>query len=79
MPGNVDEGRSNSLFIFYRLNYNMNKQNTEQSKNDKRNVKIMKCSCSNNYQDLQYTKGMRLFNPFKGGYRCSVCSNEVRD
>lgn len=46
-------------------------------------TKVMKCTCNNTFQDTQYGKNMRLFNPIgKGnqdaGFRCTVCNKEVR-
>ena len=43
--------------------------------------KVMKCNsknCQSNYQDATYGKGSRLFNPTDGGYRCTICGNEVK-
>jgi hypothetical protein len=47
-------------------------------------IKILKCSCNNEFQDKEYGKGMRVFN--SGGninstvktYRCTVCESEIR-
>lgn len=40
--------------------------------------KIVKCTCTSEYQDSVYGKGMRVYNPVgKGsqdaGYKCTVC------
>ena len=41
-------------------------------------TKIIKCSCKNNYQDIEYGAGMRVHNIMKtGAYRCTVCSRET--
>ena len=41
--------------------------------------KIMRCTCKHEFQDKEYGKGMRVFNPMKisGRYRCTVCGREV--
>lgn len=41
--------------------------------------KIMKCTCTSDFQDSVYGKGMRVFNPIGKGkdqgkdYICTVC------
>lgn len=42
----------------------------------KAGCKIMNCSCSHESQDTLHGKGKRLHNPFKKGFRCTVCGNE---
>lgn len=39
--------------------------------------KVMPCGCSHSYQDQKYGRQMRFHNPFKGGFRCTVCAHEV--
>ena len=34
---------------------------------------IMQCSCKNEYQDKEYGKGNRVFNPTTKGHRCTNC------
>ena len=42
--------------------------------------KIMRCTCTHEFQDATYGKGMRVMNPIKDGtgYRCSVCGKEIK-
>jgi hypothetical protein len=38
---------------------------------------LVKCSCSHEFQDKQYGKGVRVANVTgKGALRCTVCSKE---
>lgn len=40
-------------------------------------IKIVKCTCSNDYQDKQYGQGNRVANmTVKGKARCTVCHKE---
>lgn len=43
--------------------------------------KILRCSCTHEFQDKTYGKGMRLMNPTgktqDSGYRCTVCGKEI--
>ena len=44
-------------------------------------TKVIKCDCTNEYQDSKYGKGMRVFNELSRPtpeYRCTVCVKEVR-
>jgi len=43
-----------------------------------KNPKPMECVCASEYQDKRYGKGMRLHNPTKDGWRCSVCGRELK-
>ena len=42
---------------------------------------VLKCKCTHEFQDKQYGKNMRVFNPTgkdgKSGYRCSVCGAKI--
>lgn len=43
-------------------------------------IKIMPCNCKSDFQDREYGKGMRVFNPAgKNGdkFRCTVCGKEI--
>lgn len=42
---------------------------------------IAQCSCSNEYQDRKYGRGLRVFNVCKKGAarRCTVCLSEQID
>ncbi len=37
------------------------------------------CNCKNSFQDKEYGKGIRVWNPTKEGRRCTVCSTAVKD
>lgn len=37
-------------------------------------VKILACSCTSEFQDRTYGRGMRVHNLAVKGYRCTVCS-----
>lgn len=39
---------------------------------------IKQCSCSHEGQDKMYGKNMRVFNPTKDGFRCTVCGNTIK-
>lgn len=42
-------------------------------------TKITRCSCSHEYQDQKYGKGMRVHNPTASNpprHRCTVCGSE---
>jgi hypothetical protein len=44
--------------------------------------KIAPCTCSHEYQDQKYGKGMRVFTPKMpsgklSGWRCTVCKREI--
>ena len=39
---------------------------------------ILKCSCSSEYQDKRYGKGMRVHNIGKEGRACTVCGNRKK-
>lgn len=36
-------------------------------------TKVISCTCKHEYQDKKYGAGNRVMNPYKGGYRCTVC------
>lgn len=38
--------------------------------------KITKCTCVHKFQDEKYGLGMRVHNPNKNGYICTVCRNQ---
>jgi hypothetical protein len=44
-------------------------------------TKVMSCNCKHEFQDNQYGKNMRVFNPIgktqNDGYRCTICGREV--
>lgn len=47
-------------------------------------TKVMRCNCSNEFQDEIYGNKMRLFNERlannkNNGWRCTVCGKETRD
>ena len=42
------------------------------------NSKVMKCTCSNSFQDGRYGVGMRVFNKGREVWRCTSCAKEVR-
>ena len=46
----------------------------------KQPAKVMKCSCTHEYQDKKYGPYFRVHNPFKRNdrvaYRCTVCGKE---
>ena len=37
-------------------------------------VKIIRCNCSNEFQDNKYGYKMRVCNETSKGYRCTVCA-----
>lgn len=41
-------------------------------------VKVIECTCKNEYQDKTYGKGMRVHNfaTSQGVWRCTVCEKE---
>jgi hypothetical protein len=39
---------------------------------------ILPCTCKHDFQDRAYGYGKRVFNPTNFGYRCTVCSREIR-
>jgi len=36
---------------------------------------IASCTCSHEFQDRKYGRGMRVFNEGKTNYRCTVCKS----
>lgn len=42
---------------------------------------ILQCTCTHEFQDATYGKGMRVFNETgkdqQAGYRCTVCGNTI--
>lgn len=40
-------------------------------------TKSMACVCQNEFQDVRYGKGKRLYNRTKNGWRCTVCSRST--
>jgi hypothetical protein len=45
-------------------------------------TKVMRCSCKHEFQDERHGSGMRVHNRTtsgKGGWRCTVCLNELDD
>lgn len=42
----------------------------------KEQSKVLLCNCEHTFQDETYGKGRRLHNPFKNGFRCTVCGRE---
>lgn len=46
-------------------------------------MRVLRCSCTHEYQDAKYGRGMRMCNPMQSGrgaidgYRCSVCGKEL--
>lgn len=41
-----------------------------------RGTSIMRCTCTNAFQDAQYGRGMRAHNGTNRGARCTVCARE---
>ena len=41
-------------------------------------TKIIKCKCQHAFQDKTYGFSNRVHNETKKGWRCTVCSNEVK-
>jgi len=42
-------------------------------------IKIMRCDCKHDYQDLKYGLGMRVHNPGQGKsitFKCTVCGKK---
>lgn len=39
-------------------------------------VKVIICTCKNDFQDNKYGKSMRVHNPNNKGYICTVCANQ---
>lgn len=35
---------------------------------------IFPCKCQHDFQDSEYGKGNRLFNPTTKGWRCTICT-----
>ena len=47
------------------------------SSHTKTATKVIRCNCDSEYQDKNYGIGMRLHNPNKNGYKCTVCGKPV--
>lgn len=41
-----------------------------------KNPQARPCVCTHPYQDARYGVNMRLHNPTKDGWRCTVCNRE---
>jgi len=39
-------------------------------------AKVMGCDCKHPYQDQKHGAGMRVHNPDKDGYTCTVCGRK---
>ena len=50
----------------------------QQEKESKVTSLIKRCTCTHEYQDARYGKGMRVHNKVEknGKWRCTVCRNE---
>ena len=42
-------------------------------------MRTMKCFCVHEYQDKKYGLGVRLWNKYLKGWRCTVCGREFAE